>query len=182
MDKFTDILPKLCTAVSSAPFYTASTFTCGSSSVFILTVYKSFHHRTCWNIVHRFWEFLYTSQKKKHNTWCRLTHYNPHCRLSFVSIGPLHGRRHLKFAARRRFPTVWSLIPSWCKPGLAHCVHIVLPSNGLGRHACFKHSNCMSTVDNRESWHRCRDREHKINLGFLCLAELTTKQQKKFLD
>ena len=33
-----------------------------------------------------------------------------------------------------------------------------------------------------ESWHHCRDREHKINLGFLYLAELTTKQQKKFLD
>ena len=31
-----------------------------------------------------------------------------------------------------------------------------------------------------ESWHR-RDREHKINLGFLYLAELTTKQQKKLL-
>ena len=45
----------------------------------------------------------YTSQKKKRNTWCRLTHCDLHCRLSFVSIGLLYGRRHLKFAARRRF-------------------------------------------------------------------------------
>ena len=31
----------------------------------------------------------YTSQKKKRNTWCRLTHCNLRCRLSFVSIGPV---------------------------------------------------------------------------------------------
>ena len=98
----------------------------------------------------------------------------------------LHGRRHLKFAARRRFPNslVTDLIPMQTRGLNCHltcvslancgCVDIELPSNGSGRHACFKHSNCTSTVDNRESWHRCRDREHKTNLGFLYLA--------KFLD
>ena len=73
--------------------------------------------------------YLYTSQKKKRNSWCQLTHCNLHCRLSFVSIGLLYGRRHLKFIACRRFWTVWSLIPSWCKPGLFCRLTRVLPAN-----------------------------------------------------
>ena len=138
---------------------------------------------------------IYTSQKTKRNTWCRLTHCNLRCRLSFVSIGPLYGRRHLKFArcsqtisnslvtdSIRMQTRSLSCRLTRVSSANCGCVHIVLPSNGSGRHACFRHSNCMSTVDNGESWHRCRDREHKTNLGFLYLAELTTKQQKKFLD
>ena len=120
---------------------------------------------------------IYTSHKKKRNTWCRLTHCNLHCRLSFVSIGPLYGHWHLKFVARRWFQTDSILMQTRSlsfavSPANCGCVHIVLLRNGSGRHACFKHSNCTSTVDSRKSWHHCRDREHKTNLDFLYLVTI----------
>ena len=103
---------------------------------------------------------LYTSQKRKRNSWCQLTHCNLHCCLSFVSTGLLWSSasqvrcsqtisnslvtNSILMQTRSHSCRLTRVSPANCG-----CVHIVLPINGSGRHACFKYSNCTSTVENR---------------------------------